>query len=346
MLACDDEMTLLIFNFMTHMIVMGLYGVGQVGNFRVDDELLESIYSRLNASNAPTWSTDNSIAARVTRGFSDAHFSSPRTTSDPSAATGPSLRKVSVALDEEALWDSVLLQTCLRKLFPNAVSSSSVLDESWMIPPNHDDSVGLKRAIFLAKVKVFSHKQRLEGITRLERKLSSLPPEKLESLRAAILSIHGIFTIDTQSQSDRMVVVEACAGQVIVRQLASAGDAFADEVRDSYGNALVVHGLFDDEHVRLIGDLLHHCERYKLLPVPELTKRDVPTHKKNELQSSCLTEPLPVGWFFDGQHFIDYDGNKSSLRPDIDDIVERYLTTKNASVREYNQILNEVNKFI
>jgi len=300
----------------------------------------------LNAANAPTWTTDNSIAARVTRGFSDAHFSSPRMTSDPSAATGPSLRKVSVALDKAALWDSVLLQTCLRKLFPNAVSGSSVLDESWLIPPNHDDSVGLKRAIFLAKVKIFSQKQRLEGITRLERKFSSLPTEQLESLTAAILSIHGIFAVDAQSRSGRMAVVEASAGQVLVRQLVSAGNTSADEVRDCYDNALVVHGLLGDEHISLLGDLLRQCERYKLLPIPELTMRDVPAFKRNDLQASCLTDPLPIGWFFDGQHFLDYDGNKSSLRPDIDDIVERYLTTKNASVREYNQILNEVNKFI
>ena len=53
-------------------------------------------------------------------------------------------------------------------------------------------------------------------------------------------------------------------------------------------------------------------------------------------------QPLPSGWWFDGQIFVEASGNRSLLRPDIEEVLEVFVEEANKKIERYNEMLAEI----
>eukprot|EP00607_Mallomonas_marina_P010407 CAMPEP_0182422386 /NCGR_PEP_ID=MMETSP1167-20130531/8058_1 /TAXON_ID=2988 /ORGANISM="Mallomonas Sp, Strain CCMP3275" /LENGTH=467 /DNA_ID=CAMNT_0024600403 /DNA_START=46 /DNA_END=1449 /DNA_ORIENTATION=+ len=317
-------------------------------NFHLDDDAMEEIMSSLSVSVSASVSlaarstTHAGVAALLTRNFTDFTSSiiNVRKAVQSSVPSGKLLRAVAVRLTSLTEgWDARLLQTCLRRLFPQAVMGTSIVSEGWEVPPNTNGLVGIRRAIFLAKVKVLTQRQRSEGLKRLELNLNSIPSEKWKMLCNDMLSVHGTFSIRNTSQKNSTAILEACTKHVMIKPQFSPS-------RSQDNNLLTIYGIFDNEECDIIRSIFSWCLCFSLSLQKLPSRNDISTVKRAELQIPNLTDPLPSGWYFDGQLFIDCDGNRCNLRPDIDDIVNKYLQKKNEDISMYNSILEEVKEFV
>ena len=55
-----------------------------------------------------------------------------------------------------------------------------------------------------------------------------------------------------------------------------------------------------------------------------------------------LSEEMARNWAYDGRVYVDFSGNQRSLRPDIEPMLDAYLTRQNERVDEYNRMVDEV----
>eukprot|EP01041_Mallomonas_annulata_P000798 gene798-1550_t len=324
-------------------------------NNRLDDDIVDLISKNLNAAYPSTWKDSNTRAAAITRCCLDYKPSedpqssslSPLPISFPSTSTGTgtstgiiSLRAIHIVpsvSSSSSAWDSHLLQITLNRLFPQAViGCTSASNETWNIPTNNDKSFGLKRAIFLAKVKVFFTKQKEQSRAKLDEKFHSKSDKQLLALRQSIFSVHGLVNVGTVRDTSRMSI-EACSSHIMIRSLQNV---------QRTTNEMVIHGLFSDEQIILLQEIFGWCERYLLKQERHLVLKDIGPEHAEKLQEPFITDTLPHGWFYDGSHFLDFNGNRRILRPDIDDIVLNYIEEKNSSIDEYNSILDEIKDFI
>lgn len=72
-----------------------------------------------------------------------------------------------------------------------------------------------------------------------------------------------------------------------------------------------------------------------------------PSHKtKNsfsvEFRDYLRRKELPGGWWFDGQSFVEASGDRAQLRPDIDEIVQRFVDDQNVKIDKYNTMVREL----
>ena len=110
-----------------------------------------------------------------------------------------------------------------------------------------------------------------------------------------------------------------------------------------YGATLIFQGCFTARQAALLRQLLHLCAQYRLRPKPHLTLRDVSKAEKLSVQANpnyCNLRELPAGWWFDGVSYVDIDGTRRDLRPDIELLLEAYVQDTNARVDEYNHMLS------
>jgi len=64
----------------------------------------------------------------------------------------------------------------------------------------------------------------------------------------------------------------------------------------------------------------------------------------SELQNE--SHALPGGWWFDGQVYLDLQGNRRETHPSISLIAEKFAELKNNESCKYNELLSEVSDWI
>jgi hypothetical protein len=105
---------------------------------------------------------------------------------------------------------------------------------------------------------------------------------------------------------------------------------------------LCVQGIFGKQEVSLLQELFQACAQYVLPPKAPLTADAVGVSDRLRIQSMpqyANQFALPGNWWFDGQAYVDINGTRRPLRPDIDKLVDLYVAAENAKIAEYNELL-------
>jgi hypothetical protein len=154
-------------------------------------------------------------------------------------------------------------------------------------------------------------------------------------------------------------MIEACSGTIMIRNVADDavnGDLSAAEgaYRKSGGKVqgsvafddLIVQGNLSNGDVSLLRHLLESCWSPMLEPKSPSKPEEFTKDDLKRLQKSYGADNLPKDCWFDGQFFIDFKGNRSELRPDVDEILSEHVEKKNIDTGKYNQLLEELREFL
>ena len=79
-----------------------------------------------------------------------------------------------------------------------------------------------------------------------------------------------------------------------------------------------------------------------------LTRVDIAKWEIIQIQQNLKKDdvPLPSGWWWNGNAYIDHVGTQKLIRPDIEPYVELYITAQNAKIAEYNELLDSVHDLL
>ena len=108
---------------------------------------------------------------------------------------------------------------------------------------------------------------------------------------------------------------------------------------------VTIHGVFSPSEIHVLRELLAASGTYKLQYKKVLTLQDVTYDQRLIIQQSTKYNtlfPCPHGWFFDGQLYLNFNGDRQVLRPDIDRLVELYIHDENKRIQEYNLLLTDL----
>ena len=263
-----------------------------------------------------------------------------------------------------------ILQT-IQVLFPSSKQYTIAIENTWKAPPSHSTETvsRFKRVIELAKAKVMSVRQEEEGRHVYTHNLQSLckpqsstnttskattaatTDEVLHRLIRGIRSIHGLLQLpsgtrmwstDSTTQTafnvtGTMVVIEANSSYTILRPTPSPTTATS-----STEVGITIQGIFSKKEINFLTEIFKISSQYKLPNKELLTIESVTTEQSLNIQnmtkysSQCT---LPGNWWFDGHSYIDINGMKRLLRPDIDKLLALYIHDENLKIREYNEML-------
>ncbi len=144
-----------------------------------------------------------------------------------------------------------------------------------------------------------------------------------------------------------LAVLEASEGSILLRSVdpASAEYRTLSQASGLFINQLVVQAVLDNESAALLEDVFALCGKYRLPHKPLRTRKDLTS--KEEEQVHQQNEHVPLGesaanWTYDGYGYVDYIGNRRTLRPDIEPMLEAYVEKQNERIREYNVMVEEV----
>jgi hypothetical protein len=108
---------------------------------------------------------------------------------------------------------------------------------------------------------------------------------------------------------------------------------------------VTIHGVFSSSEIHVLRELLAASGTYKLQYKKVLTIQDVTYDQRLIIQQSSKYNtlfPCPHGWFFDGQLYLNFNGDRQVVRPDIDRLVELYIHDENKRIQEYNLLLTDL----
>ena len=145
------------------------------------------------------------------------------------------------------------------------------------------------------------------------------------------------------------VSIEACRTSIIIRQCLTPSNKNKDEILQK--QELTVQGSLLALSKGLILKLLNACGRRVLEYKPKLLRSNLTTKMINEAQIQYCgkkneIKPLPGGWWFDGNVYLDISGNHRIFRPDIEEILILYLQVKNDSIDEYNSYVKYLQEYL
>lgn len=252
-------------------------------------------------------------------------------------------------------WNMTSLVKVLQLIFPQSKLSTSALSDTWCVPSNQGKS-GFARAVQLAKAKVYYTRESNEGKKLFDTILSEVSAnhkKQISFLRKGIKGIYGVCEVhaglslngknDTAvstKTNTHLFLVEACSAYVIVRPY-----LFDEKIihkRLANESKLTVEGIFSDSDENFLKDLFRYCAQHKLAKKRLLTPLDLTTTEREKIQflKQFRERELPSGWWFDGQSFVDINGTRLSIRPDINDIMNEYLVEENKRIRAFNDLLH------
>lgn len=182
------------------------------------------------------------------------------------------------------------------------------------------------------------------------KKTSTTPSVSIEG----VLSVHGVVRIPSGTPLDGgarvpmgLAVLEASEGSIMLRSLDPASTEYKTFSRAAgvVTNQLVVQAVLDNEASALLEDVFALCGKYRLPHKPLRTRKDLSSREEEQVHQQ--NEHVPLGesaanWTYDGYGYVDYIGNRRSLRPDIEPMLEVYIDSQNVRVREYNKMVEEV----
>lgn len=309
-------------------------------NIRLDEDVIDMLATRLRGTMLQNHPSAAMLARRGPRRPVSLSLETLSQTSRQSLAGPPGVKTVGLkafrVTGSGRTWDVAVLTSALKKLFPSATVTSSVVEQSWRVPPAEKDAgVGvLARAVLLAKVKVLSKRRSDQILGRLAAFAEG------KSGKWGVLAVTGVISVRTTGDTSARATVEACDGHIVIRPATSLLQG------EDSSETLTVSGVLDDDQAVAANKLFSLCSRQPLQPRPHVVRQDVSESAILQLQSENEFVPLPTGWVFDGDKFIDYYGTSRVTRPDIEDMIVDYMRAKNAEVDEFNQFIAEFGQFL
>jgi hypothetical protein len=259
-------------------------------------------------------------------------------------------------------WNTHSVLRAVQAIFPAAKMVASAVEGAWKVPNMQDGAKvpRFKRLVQLATAKVLSARQeeegnRLFGITldRLRKTKSSnaAGDDVMNRLIRGVRSVHGTVQLSggvraSSGESSGSLSALRVAGGTLTLE---ANAAFA-VLRSSPSGVhrevgLTVQGVLGKQEISLLEELLSACAQYTLPRKAQLTPDQVNQADRLGIQNTprySVAYPLPGNWWFDGHNYVDINGTKRPLRPDIDKLVELYVEAENLKIAEYNALLELV----
>jgi len=258
----------------------------------------------------------------------------------------------------------------------NVLSGSQ---DSWQVPklpPGAGDGY-FDRVRQLATAKVMTKRQWAAGRKRFQARLVELLRSQpaLAGLAGHVCSVRAVVCVAVGVQAgsgnhnNKVVRLEANSASIVLRCVASIAQT---QPPPEEQEEIFVQGVLDDRQDPMrLRSLFALCEHYRLPRIRHLESTSVPFHQRLLIQfcktsaslsasshhSEVDSEPflssyfsdafrkyllhkeLPSGWWFDGTSYVEANGNRSQLRPDIDEVVERYVEEENRKIDRYNELL-------
>ncbi|KAJ1424404.1 hypothetical protein B484DRAFT_420408 [Ochromonadaceae sp. CCMP2298] len=257
----------------------------------------------------------------------------------PTGPTGPT----------RGTWSAASVLSVLQLLLPGAKLSAAAVEDTWTAPPYKGAQGGkggvFKRLVQLAraKVQVLCGRQSEEGRRVFQERIKELTGggggggesggnSPLQRLIRGMRGVHGVLLLPTGART----MVEACSSYIIARPSAMGGMGM--DVGELEAE-VVVQGVFGSREAALLMELFDACKSHRLLPRPPLLPSDVSFETRLRVQRGRGDRELPGGWWFDGQGYIDIQGSRCPLRPDIEVLVGEYVQQENEKIGAYNELL-------
>lgn len=133
---------------------------------------------------------------------------------------------------------------------------------------------------------------------------------------------------------------------------------------NQYSNSLYTTGCFGSGDDTLVRDLYAACLLRPLPLVPLKSDAEATAivqskdhynpympSKDHELLLKVQAKygpavPIPSGCWFDGEFYMDFHGNRTNLRPDVDKLVALYVENCNRNARKHNEMVELVSGFM
>jgi len=234
-------------------------------------------------------------------------------------------------------WDLPGLCAVLRKLFPSALFSNTCTNNDWVVPRSTGSLSGIQLSFLLAKIKVFSSRQKQVSYSKVMDTVSSLESAKREAISCGLLSCHAIIEIPNDS-APQHAFIEACAGSIIVRPVGS--------VPVGRKNILSVTGCFTDDEVEFVRCLFSSCRVHELEFKQPVTRKDIDPSSYAQIEKRFSNMPVPSGWWFDGSVYVDMHGTRLPHRPDMANLLEAHAAEMNSEIVKYNDMLADVKPYL
>lgn len=240
-------------------------------------------------------------------------------------------------------WSLTCVLQSIQLLFPVAKLFSSAVEGVWKVPPKSAGKCNFQRLIQFAKAKVLSARQEEEGqkifqstVARLKKVRASAGTEEvLLRLVRGLRSVHGVVQLATCT-----AVLEANSSFLVVRPTPTVGG------NTSAAPGLTFQGVLGKQEIALLEELFTACAQFQLQPRALRIAEEVSLAERLAIQlNKKYSEQfaLPGNWWFDGQTYVDINGTRRPLRPDIEKLVDLFLLEEHAQVTEYNAMLADVN---
>jgi hypothetical protein len=267
----------------------------------------------------------------------------------------------------------------LQHLFPSSVSMFSSIQYDWHHQQYKSGSSNrsskypnYQNLLNYAMKKVFHQFEHKEMMSKFEEHYQKLMKKdtsyflisNIISLKAVLvienerLNAKGVsFSSATDTSSLRRIIVEGNHGNIIYREMLPSEMEGVSETMD---NHFTITGTFSasDGMEQLILSLLQLTKQYYLKPKEMVRMEDFMNSDRDGSSSQSLyhleavkkiqsmtryrLRTLPSGFWFDGQFYLDHNGQHFELRPDIDEILDDYLKNENRKRKQYNQWLDEL----
>ena len=230
------------------------------------------------------------------------------------------------------------------------------------------------RLLEYAMKKVFQQNELKEMVSHYQTTSKTLLAQ-LAPHFANVISLQAILVLDNErispvnatssssSPSPRRVLIEANQGNIIYRELSSSSSSSSPFPENS---EIIVTGLLPaaKEVQSSFLSLFQLAQQYYLKPKEILKKEEflvapedlarsnaTTLHGKHYQMAKVLklqgmsiyaTRPLPSGYWFDGSFFIDHNGQRFELRPDVEEIIDDFVSRENRKRLQYNRWLEDL----
>lgn len=330
------------------------------GNLRLSEETVDSLLSQLSGTgrSSSVGVPTARDAARILAGYPPEYLAALR--AKPSVSVTPAytpaavagglgLSAFSVAPPTSERWNLTNVVKTLKALFPSAKVHATSVEDTWSVPPVVKGEAVFTRLLSLARAKVLTMRQGEESVKQYDRLSSAfLSPrsQQHQHIVRGLRSVHGVITLKSgyvvgaaadkaglqHRTEDSVAVVEACAGYIVIRPVA-CGVART--------NRLSVQGILNKDDRNFVSQLFDYCTQQKLPRRALLKAADLTIDTLLSVQgnSKYNTRPLPGNVWFDGHTYLDINGTRNVLRPDLDMLVEEYVRDENKKIEQYNSQL-------
>lgn len=227
---------------------------------------------------------------------------------------------------------------------------------------------GFRRLTDLATMKVFSERRFAQEKLTLQNLLDKIAAAEThckamsvtQMLRIGLISVEGLVRVrssvaqgsgsragnTSKHYSESMYVyIEACKGAIIFKA-DQPGDRYTSDLNSGI-DSLTMQGSFRKPTQALLMELFSSCGALQLKPKVDLTRDNLSASTIKRVHSrycekNVMDKPLPTGWWFDGNIYLDIDGNQREYRPDLELILDQHLILKNNEILEYNILLQSL----